>query len=51
MHEALHYAKTATPAAAGSSGEPPRVPKQVAPILLSPPANLQFIRIKKILLQ
>jgi hypothetical protein len=51
MHEALDYAKAATPAAVGSSGEPPGVPKQVAPILLSPPANWQCIRIKKMLLQ
>jgi hypothetical protein len=39
MHEALDYVKAATPAAVGSSAEPPGVPTQVAPILLSPPAN------------
>ncbi len=43
MHEALDYVKAATPAAVGSSAEPPGVPTLVAPILLSHPANRQCI--------
>jgi hypothetical protein len=39
MHEALDYVKAATPAAVGSAAEPPGVPKPVALILLSPPAD------------